>query len=174
MSDIHARTHEHGAEAKAWLTRMIPGWGIFSTFSVDLVLAAFEAGYGLSYDHAATVHYAEQLKWHEKSLISERRLHDAADGFNSNVVSFTGQQPAARVPVSNVRDVIGALSDPSVVGAVISAIDRLDCTPKGEAPFRVEGVADLTAFRLTTGDPRFDPAEPVVVNGYLYHPTKEV
>lgn len=161
MSNIHARTHEHEAEAKAWLTRMIPGWGIFSTFSVDLVLAAFEAGYGLSYDHAVT-----------GLLASDGG--SAADGFNSNVVSFTGQQPAARVPVSNVRDVIGALSDPSVVGAVISAIDRLDCTPKGEAPFRVEGVADLTAFRLTTGDPRFDPAEPVVVNGYLYHPTKEV
>lgn len=38
---------------------------------------------------------------------------------------------------------------------------------------RPGGVADLLAFRVTTGDPRFDPLAPVCVNGYLYHPTKE-
>ncbi len=42
-----------------------------------------------------------------------------------------------------------------------------------EAPWRKEGVADLAAFRLTTGDPRFDPGKPVCVNGYRYTPTKE-
>lgn len=42
-----------------------------------------------------------------------------------------------------------------------------------EAPWRKEGVADLAAFRLTTGDPRFDPGKPVCVNGYHYTPTKE-
>lgn len=46
--------------------------------------------------------------------------------------------------------------------------------PPAEAPWRKEGVADLTAFRLTTGDPRFDPTKPVSVNGFTYHPaTKE-
>lgn len=41
------------------------------------------------------------------------------------------------------------------------------------APWRLEGHAELVAFRLTTGDPRFDPAGPVCVNGYLYQPAKE-
>lgn len=41
------------------------------------------------------------------------------------------------------------------------------------APWRTEGVADLGAFRITTGDPRFDPGEPVTVNGFLYVPAKE-
>ena len=40
-------------------------------------------------------------------------------------------------------------------------------------PHRPGGVADLLAFRVQTGDPRFDPLAPVCVNGYLYHPTKE-
>jgi hypothetical protein len=43
----------------------------------------------------------------------------------------------------------------------------------GSAIWRTEGVADLAAFRITTGDPRFDPAGPVTVNGFLYHPAKE-
>lgn len=28
-------------------------------------------------------------------------------------------------------------------------------------------------FRLTTGDPRFDPDKPITVNGYLYLPPSE-
>lgn len=41
------------------------------------------------------------------------------------------------------------------------------------ARWRTDGVADLTAFRVTTGDPRFDPGKPVTINGFLYHPAKE-
>ncbi len=41
------------------------------------------------------------------------------------------------------------------------------------ARWRTEGVADLAAFRVTTGDPRFDPAGPVVINGFLYHPAHQ-
>lgn len=41
------------------------------------------------------------------------------------------------------------------------------------AAWRQGGVADLGAFRLTTGDPRFDPARPVCVNGFRFEPTKE-
>jgi hypothetical protein len=36
------------------------------------------------------------------------------------------------------------------------------------------GNPDPEPFRVITGDPRFDPKEPVTINGYLYHPaTKE-
>lgn len=41
------------------------------------------------------------------------------------------------------------------------------------AAWRKDGVADLAAFRVTTGDPRFDPGKPVSINGFTYHPTKE-
>lgn len=41
------------------------------------------------------------------------------------------------------------------------------------ARWRTDGVADLAAFRITTGDPRFDPAGPVTINGFLYRPAKE-
>ena len=40
-------------------------------------------------------------------------------------------------------------------------------------PWRLDGVADLAAFRITTGDPRFDPSRPVTINGFLYVPAKE-
>lgn len=43
----------------------------------------------------------------------------------------------------------------------------------GAARWRTDGVADLAAFRVTTGDPRFDPAGPVVINGFLYHPAHQ-
>ncbi len=32
---------------------------------------------------------------------------------------------------------------------------------------------DPAPFAITTGDPRFDPAAPVIINGYRYHPAKE-
>lgn len=47
-----------------------------------------------------------------------------------------------------------------------------DRSPRS-APWRQEGVADLAAFRITTSDPRFDPAGPVTINGFLYRPAKE-
>lgn len=40
-------------------------------------------------------------------------------------------------------------------------------------PERTDSVAEPAAFRLNTPDPRFDPAKPVTVNGFLYLPTKE-
>lgn len=49
------------------------------------------------------------------------------------------------------------------------------CGLEGDAAarWRTEGVADLAAFRITTPDPRFDPAAPATINGFLYHPAKE-
>lgn len=43
----------------------------------------------------------------------------------------------------------------------------------GAARWRTDGVADLAALRLNTADPRFDPAGPVTINGFLFHPAKE-
>jgi hypothetical protein len=38
---------------------------------------------------------------------------------------------------------------------------------------RPEQIMKEGAFRVTTADPRFDPFQPVLVNGFLYTPTKE-
>lgn len=65
---------------------------------------------------------------------------------------------------SNVRPVTtGPLSEADVVEGLLRTARNKD------AP--VVSVATEGALRLQTGDPRFDPAKPVMVNGYLYHPT---
>lgn len=68
---------------------------------------------------------------------------------------------------SNVRPVsIGPLADPDVVEGLMAGAGLIDAaTPLS--------VVKATAFRLQTPDPRFDPAQPVVVNGFLYHPATE-
>jgi hypothetical protein len=58
--------------------------------------------------------------------------------------------------------------DPEIVSALIATAGETE-----RPHHRPGGVADLTAFRLQTPDPRFDPDGPVCVNGYLYHPAKE-
>lgn len=82
-------------------------------------------------------------------------------------------RPAVReAPTSNVRPISGGpLADPAMVMAVFDTIGLGDDQPA--AVDRPEGVADLVALRLRTPDPRFDPAKPVTVNGYLYRPAKE-
>lgn len=60
-----------------------------------------------------------------------------------------------------------------IMNASQCGLDHREEFMGAHARHRPDGVADLTAFRLTTPDPRFDPAKPVCVNGYLYRPTKE-
>ena len=57
--------------------------------------------------------------------------------------------------------------------ALFDCLAAANAVAQGGAVWRLEGVADLAAFRLTTGDPRFDPRKPATINGFLYHPTKE-
>lgn len=68
---------------------------------------------------------------------------------------------------SNVRPVKGMpLEDVRVVEGLMAASGMIDAT----SPL---SVMQATAFRLQTADPRFDPHQPVCVNGYLYTPTTE-
>lgn len=57
--------------------------------------------------------------------------------------------------------------------ALFDCLAAANAVAQGGAVWRLEGAADLAAFRLTTGDPRFDPRKPATINGFLYHPTKE-
>lgn len=69
----------------------------------------------------------------------------------------------------NLRPITeGPLADPLVLEGLMASAGMIDATEA--APHRLEGVADLVAFRLTTGDPRFDPQKAVTVNGFLYRP----
>jgi hypothetical protein len=68
---------------------------------------------------------------------------------------------------SNVRlPSVAGLRDPVVVEGLMAAAGLIDATD----PI---SLATATAFRLQTPDPRFNPSEPVVVNGFLYHPATE-
>lgn len=70
----------------------------------------------------------------------------------------------ARHQRGNVRPVTsGPLADPGVAGMVAAAL-------AGDAP--ALGMAGPT-FRLQTADPRFDPTQPVVINGYPFQPATE-
>ena len=71
-----------------------------------------------------------------------------------------GEPPNVRLPS------VAGLRDPVVVEGLMAAAGLIDATD----PI---SLATATAFRLQTPDPRFNPSEPVVVNGFLYHPATE-
>jgi hypothetical protein len=70
------------------------------------------------------------------------------------------------IGLSNVRPVTGPLAGPGVADCLMAAIE-------GEPDAAALSMATAATFKLQTGDPRFDPAQPVLVNGFLYHPAKE-
>lgn len=138
---------------------------------------------GLGVDHASFNREAAQLD----QVGEDEGCHDACeppvfevpgeDMVVSHAIEFPGvtsletarRQADARR--SNLRPVTdGALADPVIVEGLLAAAGMLDATDPDAAPVRLQGVADLVAFRLNTGDPRFDPSKPVCVNGFLFHP----
>lgn len=93
---------------------------------------------------------------------SGKTAEDCRQRFD-NVTNFRGAHPMAGG--SNLRPVTeGPLADPKVVDSILSAT--------GE-PGRGLSMVKAGAFRLQTGDPRFDPTQPVLINGFLYHPATE-
>lgn len=81
------------------------------------------------------------------------------------VTAHAERRPVAERP--NVKLVTkGPLADPQVVEGLLAASGQTDAT-------HPLSLAKAGAFRLQTGDPRFDPARPVCVNGYLYQPATE-
>lgn len=80
----------------------------------------------------------------------------------------TTREQAERHPQShqsNIRRIReGGLAEPGNVNSVLTMIG---------APGRSLSLADAAVFRLQTPDPRFDPAKPVLVNGYRYTPATE-
>lgn len=78
----------------------------------------------------------------------------------------------------NPADALREIAEGMVDGDLIKGVDHASFDRAAEelarpVPWRTEGVADLGAFRITTGDPRFDPGEPVTVNGFLYVPASK-
>jgi hypothetical protein len=77
-------------------------------------------------------------------------------------------------PAEILRDVAEGLVDGvTIKGVDHASFDQAAAELAQPVPWRKEGVADLVAVRLTTGDPRFDPAKPANINGYLFVPAKE-
>lgn len=68
--------------------------------------------------------------------------------------------------VSNIRPVTdGPLADQGMIEQLVEALG---------GPARSLSTVKAGAFRLQTPDPRFDPARPVVVNGFIFIPATEV
>lgn len=92
------------------------------------------------------------------------------------VIGRDGQDVKGRG--DNPAEVLRDIAEGMVDGETIKGVDHASFDQAAEqlaqpVAWRKEGVADLAAFRLTTGDPRFDPAKPATINGYLFHPAKE-
>lgn len=74
---------------------------------------------------------------------------------------------ANRAGYGNLRPVTtGPLADPAVVAGIAAAIEP------GEAG-RALSTIKAHGFHLHTADPRFDPAQPVLINGYPFTPATE-
>ena len=77
-------------------------------------------------------------------------------------------------PAEALREISEGMVDGDLIKGVDHAsFDQAAAELAQPVPWRMEGVADLAAFRVTTGDPRFDPSRPVTINGFLYVPAKE-
>lgn len=73
--------------------------------------------------------------------------------------------PAAKASQPNIKPVTsGHLADPVVIESLIESLG---------GPVHCLSAVKAGAFRLQTPDPRFDPARPVCVNGFLYTPATE-
>lgn len=86
--------------------------------------------------------------------------------------------PLAELDPINPAEALRQIGEGMVDGRTIMGVDHASFDAAAEelarpVPWRTEGVADLAAFRMTTGDPRFDPKRPATINGFLYHPAKE-
>lgn len=94
------------------------------------------------------------------------------DQARRKAVNTRGTDRTAPRGLSNLRDPSEpALMDPEIVEGLLASAGATDATVG--ATFRMEGVADLVAFRINTGDPKFDPDRPLTVNGFLYHPARK-
>lgn len=66
---------------------------------------------------------------------------------------------------SNIRPVTaGPMADPLMIDSLVQALG---------GPAHSLSSVKAAGFSLQTGDPRFDPAEPVLINGYRFTPATE-
>lgn len=102
-----------------------------------------------------------------------------ADRYPVRLADVPGEDSAvAHGQAINPAEVLRDIAEGMVDGETIKGVDHASFDQVADqlarpVPWRKEGVADLVAVRLNTGDPRFDPALPATINGYLYVPAKE-
>jgi hypothetical protein len=93
-------------------------------------------------------------------------LQRARAGSMPNVLSFP-ERFANRAGYGNVRPVTsGPLADPAVVAGLAAVVEP------GEVATPLSTIR-AHAFQLHTADPRFDPSQPVLINGYAFTPATE-
>lgn len=123
---------------------------------------------GLEVDHAAFDQAATYLAEPVDLEPGDRTVADC-------MAKFAAPAPGNVRPVTS-----GPLADPAVVTDLMESagLTITPATPRHDWIDHERARAGLpprdpSAFALSTADPRFDPAQPVCVNGYLYHPAKE-
>ena len=87
-----------------------------------------------------------------------------------SVADITDSLPKRKAPPSLKPITGGPLGDPNVVSSLLTAAKGEPDAPTEAVQHRVDGVADLLACRLQTGEPKFHPERPVTINGFLYKP----
>lgn len=100
--------------------------------------------------------------------------HRQSAGQIAEAINLADWTPVPGMPEpTKVVDLTPRTGPDRVAGEMVPGEDTVVAHGEPTAPWRLEGVADLAAFRLTTGDPSFDPAAPVTINGFRYVPAKE-
>lgn len=107
----------------------------------------------------------------EENADQLRRYREDLEASGVKSVSDITERLPKRKEAPNLKPIKeGPLGDPKVVDALVNVTSQDPDAEVQAAPHRLGGVADLLAFRVTTGDPRFQPDKPVTINGFLYRP----
>lgn len=168
------------AEASRPLTHRDLAAGCGALFPEDNefseIVASLVRGYAGA--DATSVSIAQRIHAYYRAHPAEPLSGETDDEIASDRARFPEVPPPRSVPNSVKATHLPPMgtdpvmkADHSDLGADMFPEGR--CEPAGRAPWRVEGVADLTVLRLQTCDPLFNPLAPVCINGYLYHPTTE-
>lgn len=109
--------------------------------------------------------------WHEENEGGSGKTREDCLFRHDNVVNFTGAYPRPDLASYIAERDRRRLNREA--GAPLEGWLYMGEDPNGRGMWFRPVPDERDAFTLSTPDPRFDPAKPVIVNGYTYHPAKE-
>jgi hypothetical protein len=178
MSDNHGCAREQ--DALEWLSGFDPGDGhglvgaqaldAGSMFTQPVVIAAFIAG-AESRSQVTRIEFRRDQPGLACDIAcpAEPFAIPADIAANGDLVPVdsgkTKEDCQQRFGETNIRPVTsGPMADQGMIEHLVEALG---------GPARSLSTVKAGSFQLQTGDPRFDPVRPVVVNGFLFIPATE-